>query len=91
MRSGRGLLHPYREATLMPINESLSEILDKDVEQKPLKEIIQLSPGALQGLTYEKAELLKQALNVKTIEDLANNRFVRWSQALTTLAEREKL
>ena len=75
----------------MPTNDSLTEILDKAYEKLPLKEILQLSPAALQGVTDKDAELLKQAFNIKTIEDLATNKFFRWAQALATLAPYEKL
>jgi len=74
----------------MPTNESLVHILDKAYEQKPLKEIIQASPAALQGVSEKDAEALKQAFNIKTIKDLAENKYIRWAQALTTLAAQEK-
>jgi hypothetical protein len=73
----------------MPVNESLRNILDKAWEEKPLAEIIQQSPEVLQGLSAEKAAQLKAALGVTTIEQFANNKYVRWAQALTSLAPHE--
>ncbi len=75
----------------MPTNESLMYVLDKAYEQKSLKELVTQSPEIFEGLTAKHAELLQQALGVKTIADLANNKHVRWAQALVTLAEVEKL
>ncbi len=74
----------------MPANESLEHILDKAYETTALKELITLSPSVLQGVTDKDAELLRQAFNIKTIEDLAACKFFRWAQALTTLAAYEK-
>ncbi len=74
----------------MPSNESLIHILDKAHEKKTLKEIVTLSPAALQGVSEKDAELLKEAFGIKTIEDLATSKYVRWAQALVTLAAVEK-
>ncbi|MCW2245378.1 hypothetical protein M2352_000969 [Azospirillum fermentarium] len=74
----------------MPTNQSLTNILDKAYENKPLKEIIEASPAALQGVSEKDAEALKQAFDIKTIKDLADNKFIRWAQALVTLAAQEK-
>ncbi|MBI1206690.1 MAG: hypothetical protein GC191_05290 [Azospirillum sp.] len=72
------------------MNLSLEHILDKAHEKKPLKEIVTLSPAALQGVSDSDAQHLKDAFNIKTIEDMANSKFFRWAQALTTLAAYEK-
>lgn len=74
----------------MVTNQSLSSILDKTVETMPLKEIVKQSPAALSGLSEKKAELLKQALGVSTIAELASNKFVLQAQALATLSEHER-
>jgi hypothetical protein len=74
----------------MPTNESLSELLDKAVENKPVKEIIQMSPAVLQGMSDADAEALQRALGVKTIEQLANHKLVLMAQALVTVARFER-
>lgn len=74
----------------MAVNESLKDILDKAHENKSLREIIKLPPSALQGVSEGDDALLRQAFNIKTIEDLATNKFFRWAQALVTLAPYEK-
>lgn len=72
------------------MNQSLENVLDKAHEQKKLKEIVELSPAALQGVSDKDAEALKAALGIKTIRDLATNKFILWAQALNTLAAAEK-
>jgi hypothetical protein len=73
----------------MAVNESLSKLLDKEWEQKSLAEVVKASPAALQGLTDERAQKIAEGLGAKTIADLANNKYVRWAQALASLAEYE--
>ena len=73
----------------MAVNESLSKVLDKEWEQKTLAEVVKASPAVLQGLTDERAQKLAEAIGAKTIADLANNKYVRWAQALTSLADYE--
>jgi hypothetical protein len=73
----------------MAVNESLAKILDKEWEQKSLAEIVSASPAALQGLTDERAQKIAESLGAKTIGELANNKYVRWAQALANLAQYE--
>lgn len=74
----------------MPSNDLLNQILDKAYEDKPIREVIKASPAALQGVSDGDAKLLREAFNIKTIEDMAENKFFRWAQALVTLAAHEK-
>jgi hypothetical protein len=74
----------------MPTNESLSELLDKAVENKPVKEILQMSPALLQGMSEADAEALQRALGIKTIEQLANHKLVLMAQALVNVARFER-
>lgn len=75
----------------MAVNQSLSNMLDKAHEGKSLKEIVALSPAALQGVSDKDAALLKEAFNIKTIGDMATCKFFLWAQALNNLAPYEKL
>lgn len=74
----------------MPNTQALRDMLDKAHEEKPLKTVVTLSPAALQGVSDADAEALKKAFNINTIADLATNKYVRWAQALVTMAEVEK-
>lgn len=64
--------------------------LDKAYETKPLQELVDAPVAAIQGVSESDAELLKKAFNVKTIKDLANLKYVKWAQAIVTLAETEE-
>ncbi len=64
--------------------------LDKAYETKPLQELVNAPVAALQGVSEGDAELLKKAFNVKTIKDLANLKYIKWAQAIVTLAETEE-
>jgi hypothetical protein len=54
-----------------------------------LSELVNAPVSALQGVSEGDAELLDKAFNVKTIKDLANLKYVRWAQAIVTLADTE--
>lgn len=64
--------------------------VDKEWEDKTLKEIANAPVAALQGVSDRMAEHLYEALKVKTVNDLANNKFIRWAQAISTLADTEE-
>ena len=68
----------------------INNILDKAFEKKPLKELVDAPVSALQGVSEDDAKKLKEAFNVKTIKDLAKLKYVRWAQAIITLAESSK-
>ncbi|HCL56024.1 MAG TPA: hypothetical protein DHW82_03325 [Spirochaetia bacterium] len=68
---------------------NINKAVDKAYEGKSLKELVGASVDALQGLSENDAKLLKDAFNVKTIEDLANLKFVKWAQAIVALAAAE--
>jgi hypothetical protein len=65
----------------------ISKALDKAYEKKTYKELVDSPVSALQGVSEGDAQKLKEAFNVKTIKDLAKLKYVRWAQAIVTLAE----
>lgn len=71
-------------------NESLRHVLDKAYEGKTLKEILQAPVSAIQGLSEGDAEKLAAAFHIKTVDDLASNKFFRIALAIQTLATYEK-
>lgn len=71
-------------------NIVLGEVLDKEHENKPFREVLKLAPSALQGVTEKDAEALKAAFGIRTIEDMASNKFFKLAQALVTMAAYEK-
>ena len=68
----------------------INSILDKAYEKKPLKELVDAPVSALQGVSEGDAQKLKETFNVKTIKDLSKLKYVRWAQAIVTLAESSK-
>jgi hypothetical protein len=66
---------------------NINNVVDKKYEKLTLAEIANSPVDALQGLSAGDAELLKKAFNVKTVADLAKLKYVRWAQAICTLAE----
>jgi hypothetical protein len=53
--------------------EEFSELADAPVD-------------ALQGVSAGDAEHLHAAFNIKTVRDLAECKYVRWAQAITSLS-----
>ncbi|MFN3430635.1 MAG: hypothetical protein ACK46X_11855 [Candidatus Sericytochromatia bacterium] len=74
----------------MPVQSYLETALDKAYETKPLTEILAASPAALAGVSDKDAELLKQAFGIKSIQDMATNKFFLTAQALVNLAAVKK-
>jgi len=69
---------------------NINKVLDKKYENTPLKELKNAPVSAIQGISENDAELLKQAFNVKTIYDLAKLKYVKWAQAICVLADGEE-
>jgi len=69
---------------------NINKCVDKAFEKKTLKELVNAPVSALQGVSEGDEELLKKAFKVKTIGDLAKLKYVKWAQAICTLAEGEE-
>jgi hypothetical protein len=68
---------------------NIDKCVIKKYEKSTLKEIVHAPVDAIQGVSENDAKLLKEAFNVKTVSDLANLKYVKWAQAICTLAEGE--
>ena len=53
----------------------LHKILDKGFADKPLAETLNAPISALKGVTDEDAKYLEKSLNIRTIRDMATNKF----------------
>ncbi|MFE6919818.1 hypothetical protein ACFVAV_02110 [Nocardia sp. NPDC057663] len=73
----------------MAVNVVLDKVLDKEFENKTLKEILAAPPSALAGLTAAHDKQLLDALKIKSIADLGNNKFFQLAAALVELADQE--
>lgn len=63
----------------------LNNVLDKAWADKSLPEIMAAPVAALKGISDRTAELLNEALGIKTIADLASLPYARSAQALAEL------
>jgi hypothetical protein len=71
----------------MAVEANLDALLDKAWENKTLAEVLKAPVDALAGVSEGDAKLLKDAFNIKTIQDLGKNKFFRGALLLTQLAE----
>ena len=69
----------------MAISVDLAKALDKDYEDKSLKDILDASPAALAGVTDADAAALAQGFNIKTVRQLGTNRFFAVAAVLAAL------
>ena len=71
-------------------SECSGKILDEEFQSKDFLELSEKPVYAIKGISEEDAKLLLQAFNIKTIKDLAKNKYVNIAQttlALATLIE----
>ena len=64
----------------------IAKHVDKAFEGKEFSELAEAPVSALQGVSQADEDALKKALNIKTIRDLAENKYVLWAQAICNLA-----
>jgi hypothetical protein len=65
----------------------VATFFDKEFEQKEFSELAEAPVEAIAGISKSDAEALKQALNITTIRDLAENKFVLTAQAVLALSK----
>ena len=64
----------------------INQFVDKDYENMNFQELADCPVAAIQGLSENDAQALKEAFGVDTIRELAENKFVRIAQAITALS-----
>jgi len=69
----------------MAVSVNLAKALDKEFEDKSLKEILDASPAALAGITDAKAAAMQELLGIKTIRELGSNKFFAMAGVLVAL------
>ena len=65
----------------------VGKFLDKAYEQQEFAQLADAPVAALQGISDAGAEQLNAVLGVKTVRDLATNKYVLWAQAITNLSK----
>ena len=68
----------------------IGQFLDKKWENKELAELADAPVDAIQGISAGDAEALRKALNIRTIHDLATNKFVLVAQGIVALSGAQK-
>ena len=65
----------------------LDKKLDKEWEGKSAQEIADAPVSALSGVSEGDATLLLEAFGIKTVRDLGTNKYFRWAQSISALAD----
>ncbi len=66
---------------------NVDKFLDKAYETMEFSELVNAPVEALEGVSAADGEALAKALNIKTIGDLATNKYVLWAQAINSLSK----
>ena len=69
---------------------NINSAVDKAYENSSFAEILKAPVSELQGLSDGDATKLKDALNIKTVGDLATNKYFLRAMAIAQLANSEK-
>lgn len=65
---------------------SIAKQVDKAFETMEFADLVGAPVDALQGVSAADAEMLRKALNITSIGDLARNKYFLAAQAIATLA-----
>ena len=68
----------------------ITRFFDKAYEQQDFNQLVDAPVEAISGLSQADAEALKKALGIRTIRDLAENKFVLVAQAVVALSSSSK-
>jgi nucleotidyltransferase/DNA polymerase involved in DNA repair len=65
----------------------ITKFFDKQFEQQEFSALADAPVDAIAGVSQSDAEALKAALGIKTIRDLAENKYVLIAQAVVALSK----
>ncbi|MEH0111319.1 hypothetical protein V6N00_16530 [Tersicoccus sp. MR15.9] len=71
----------------MAVSVNLAKLLDRAYEDSSLEEVLNAPISALAGVTDATGEKISEALKVKTIGDLGNNKYIAAAVALAALGK----
>jgi hypothetical protein len=69
---------------------NIDTIVDKEYVGLSFRALAEAPTSALRGISPKDAKALAQAFNVHSVRDLAKLEFVKWAQAIATLADHEQ-
>ena len=75
---------------ILPAMADIAKHVDKSYEQMSFEELADAPVDALQGVSKGDAELLDKAFHIRTIRDLAENKYFRWAQGIVHLSKTGK-
>lgn len=70
---------------------NIDTVVDQAYVGRCFRELAEAPVSALRGVSVKDAKALSQAFNVTTVRDLAELGFVKWAQAIVTLADQEQM
>ena len=73
------------------VTEIREKYLDLKYRETSWGNVAQAPVWAINGVSREDGEYLKRAFNIETIQDLAENKFVRIAQTIVSLAQIENV
>ncbi|MGY2894942.1 hypothetical protein [Deinococcus sp. UYEF24] len=68
----------------------INKFFDKAFADKELDELADAPVSALNGVSEADGEALQKAFNIKTVRDLAENKFVLIAQGIAALSSKKK-
>jgi hypothetical protein len=85
----QSITHLAKFERIDAFNPSLTAILDERAANNRLRTLVKESPAVFVGLSQKDAQILADAIDVRTVEDLATNAFVVTAQVIAHLAKYE--
>jgi hypothetical protein len=76
---------------LTAFSDVSTRVLDKKFEAKEFKKLKKQPISAISGISDRSGRLLKKALGIDTIEELARNKYVKIAQITVTMAALESM
>jgi Helix-hairpin-helix domain len=64
----------------------ITKFFDKPYENKSILELVEAPVSAISGVTESDAQDLKKAFGIETVEDLANNKYVKLAQGINAFS-----
>ena len=83
------VLHKEPAFQFERLTMNIETIVDSSFKSKSFRELVEAPVSALRGVSASDARALSQAFGINTIGELAELRFVKWANAIKTLADEE--
>ena len=71
----------------MKMSEFIVKFYDKAYEKKTIMELTEAPVAAISGVSQSDAQDLEKAFGIKTVEDLATNKYVKLAQGISCFSQ----